>query len=164
MIHNIEERQKLYERGFPDSGMLGEEELARLIEQVEEREMLHAPVHLKENVLIQIGRQKQTSQKLKLFSYRAKVLVGMAAALAVLFLVPVGGEETRGASQTEIIDRIFSQDREDVDEIMQGAVIRQQEIERTWQKYQKEQAREDAREEYLAGIESKIRNFYEGIF
>ena len=50
MIHNIEEKQKWYARQSSVSGMLSEEELTRLIEQVEAREMLHAPVHLKENV------------------------------------------------------------------------------------------------------------------
>ncbi len=34
MIHNIEEKQKLYERQFPVSGALDEEKLSLLIEQV----------------------------------------------------------------------------------------------------------------------------------
>lgn len=167
MIHNIEDKQKMYERQSSDVGMLNEEELARLIEQVEEREMLHAPVHLKENVLWQVKRQRQTAQKLQLFSYRAKVLAGMAAALAVLFLVPV---EDRGINRTSagIFDQAFrqelKQEQTDVDEIQQGALEREEQIERTWQKYREEQERSSARENYFNGIENKIKDFRERIF
>lgn len=67
MIHNIEEKHKLYERQSPALGMLTEEELAKLIEQVEEREMLHAPVHLKENVFVQIRKQRQRHRNYSFF-------------------------------------------------------------------------------------------------
>lgn len=164
MIHNIEEKQKLYERRSPVSSMLNEEELAQLIAQVEERELLHAPAHLKENVFLQVERQKRTKQKLQLFTYRTKVLVGMAAALAVLFVVPVGEGETGKPSQSGIFDQILWQEQEDVDEIEREAFARQQKIERTWQKYQEEQERETARENYLTGIGNKIRNLRNNIF
>ncbi len=164
MIHNIEERQKPHERRFPASGRLGEEELARLIAQVEEREMLHAPVHVKENVFRQVRRQRRAAQRLQLFSYRAKVLVGMAAALAVLFLVPVGERETQEPLRSGAFERIFRQEQEDVDEIQQGALDRQRQIELTWQRYQEAQAREDAREEYFTGIESKFQDLRNSIF
>lgn len=163
MIHNIEEKQKLYERQFPVSVSLSEEELARLIEQVEEQEMLHAPVHLKENVLARVRRQRQTAQKLQLFSYRAKVLVGMAAALTVLFLVPVGERETNPSSE-KFFDKMFWQEQADVDEIQQGALERQKQIDQAWQKYQEAQERASAREAYFTGIENKIRNLREHIF
>lgn len=162
MIHNIEEKQKLYERQFPVSISLSEEELAQLIEQVEEKEMLHAPVHLKENVLAQVRRQRQTAQRLQLFSYRAKVLVGMAAALTVLFMVPVGREAN--PSSGKLFDQIFWQEQEDVDEIQQGALERQKQIDQAWQKYQEAQERESAREAYFTGIENKIRNLRDHIF
>lgn len=164
MIHNIEEKQKLYERQSPAFGMLTEEELAKLIGQVEEREMLHAPAHLKENVFVQIRKQKRTAQKLQLFSYRAKVLVGMAAALAVLFLVPVGEGETHSPSSDGMFNHIFQQEQKETDIIRQGALERQDKIERAWQRYQEEQEREDAREAYFNGIESRIRNFGNSIF
>lgn len=164
MIHNIEEKQKLYERQFPVSGALDEEELARLIAQVEEQGMLHAPVHVKENVFHQIRRQRQTAQKLQLFSYRAKVLAGMAAALAVLFLVPVGETETCSSSSGSMFNHIFQQEQEDMDVIKQGALERQDKIERTWQRYQEEQERASAREAYFTGIENKIRDFRNSIF
>ena len=164
MIHNIEEKQKWYARQSSVSGMLSEEELTRLIEQVEEREMLHAPVHLKENVFTQIRKQRQTAQKLQLFSYRAKVLVGMAAALTVLFLVPVGERETQALPQSSVFHQIFRQEQETVDEVQQVALRRQREIERTWQKYSEEQERDKVRESYLTGIENRIRDLRNRIF
>lgn len=163
MIHNIEDKQKMYERQSPAAGMLTEEELARLIEQVEGREMLHAPAHVKENVFRQIRRQRQRAQKLQLFSYRAKVLVGMAAALTVLFLVPVGERET-GPSSGGILEQVLRPEQEEVDEIRQGAMERQEQIERTWQRYQERQERAGAREAYFNDIENKIRDFKERIF
>lgn len=167
MIHNIEDKQKMYKRQSPATGMLSEEELARLIEQVEERELLHAPVHLKENILLQIRKQRQTVQKLQLFSYRAKVLVGMAAALTVLFLVPVGerdGVQSSGSIFGQAFRQELRQEQADMDEIQQGALERQEQIERTWQKYREEQERSSARENYFNGIENKIRNFRKQIF
>ncbi len=163
MIHNIEDKQKMYERQSPAAGMLNEEELASLIKQVEEREMLHAPVHLKENVLLQVRKQRQRTQKIQLFSYRAKVLAGMAAALTVLFLVPVGERET-DQSSNGIFERVLWQEQEDVDEIQQGALERQRQIDQAWQKYQEEKERENAREAYFHGIESKIKDFGKRIF
>ncbi len=163
MIHNIEDKQKMYERQSPAAGMLNEEELASLIKQVEEREMLHAPVHLKENVLLQVRKQRQRTQKIQLFSYRAKVLAGMAAALTVLFLVPVGERET-DRSSNGIFERVLWQEQEDVDEIQQGALERQRQIDQAWQKYQEEKERENAREAYFHGIESKIKDFGKRIF
>lgn len=163
MIHNIEDKQKMYERQSPAAGMLNEEELASLIKQVEEREMLHAPVHLKENVLLQVRKQRQRTQKIQLFSYRAKVLAGMAAALTVLFLVPVGERETDRLSNG-IFERVLWQEQEDVDEIQQGALERQRQIDQAWQKYQEEKERENAREAYFHGIESKIKDFGKRIF
>lgn len=164
MIHNIEEKQKLYERQSSVSGILSEEELARLIEQVEEREMLHAPVHIRENVFAQISMQKQRAKKLQLFSYRAKVLVGMAAALTVLFLVPVEGIGGAGAPQTGIFGQISWKEQEETDEIEKEVLNRQKQIDQAWQKYQEEQEKENSREIYFTGIENRIRSFKERIF
>lgn len=163
MIHNIEDKHKMYERQSPAAGMINEEELARLIEQVEEREMLHAPVHLKENVLLQVRKQRQRTQKIQLFSYRAKVLAGMAAALTVLFLVPVGERETERTSNG-IFSHVLRQEQEAVDEVQQGALERQRQIDQAWQKYQEEKERENAREAYFHGIENRIKDFRERIF
>ena len=101
MIHNMmEERKKLNRSDVSLPAPLTEEELARLIETVEEREILHAPGHLRANIFSQIQEGKRRERRRALFSYRAQVLVGMAAALAVLFLVPVDG--VGGAADTAV--------------------------------------------------------------
>ena len=161
MIQNKKKKQKMYKRQSPDAGMFSEEELARLIEQVEEHQMLHAPAHLKENVLCQVRKQRRTAQKLQLFSYRAKVLTGMAAALAVLFLVPVGERETNPVSDSNTKQVSW---QEDVDEIQKEALERQEKIEQTWQKYQEEQEKAEAREAYFNDIEHRIRGLAQRIF
>lgn len=60
MIHNItEERKKLNRRDASLPAPLTEEELMRLIGTVEERELLHAPGHLKENICSHIHAGKR---------------------------------------------------------------------------------------------------------
>lgn len=98
MIRNMEDEKKnLRQRqdsGF--SGYLSDEELYDLIGHVEEKEMLHAPVHLKDNVIAQIRRKRRIAGKRQVFAYRAKVLVAMAAALAVLILMPDDAARSTG--------------------------------------------------------------------
>lgn len=77
---------------------LSDEELSRLIGQLEEQE-LYAPKHLKEEILNK-AFPKQTEQAqpkpksarqkpVSLFSYRLKIVAGMAAALIMLVLIPL---------------------------------------------------------------------------
>ena len=98
MIYQIEdEKKKIRHRSSDDfSGGLSEEELLKLIEEVETGEMIHAPVHLKSNVLTQIRKERDGNRKRQLFVYRAKVLIAMAAALMVLILMPAGRMEDVG--------------------------------------------------------------------
>lgn len=163
MIHNIDERKKTNTRQSVVSGSLREEELARLIEEVEAREMLHAPAHLKENVLRQVTKRQEAAQKRQLFSYRAKVLTGMAAALAVLFLVPVDGRQIQNVPGTEVLGQLF--ERENGEETLRReSLVRQEEIERSWQKYREEQEKAEARRQYRETIESKLMDLQENIF
>lgn len=78
---------------------LSDEELTRLIEELEEQE-LYAPKHLKEEILNK-AFPKQTEQAqpkpksirqkpVSLFAYRLKIVTGMAAALIMLVLIPLG--------------------------------------------------------------------------
>lgn len=77
---------------------LSDEELTRLIEQLEEQE-LYAPKHLKEEILNKAfpkqteqapPKPKSTKQKpVSLFTYRLKIIAGMAAALIMLILIPL---------------------------------------------------------------------------
>lgn len=166
MIHNItEERKKLHTQesaafepfnAFGTSNAFSDEELARMIHEVEGRALIHAPVHLKENVFSQIDAQRQRKKRRQLFSYRAKVLVGMAAALAVLFLVPADGERMADAPQAGILGSLLREDaaggdtREDA--WAEEAARRQEDIERSWERYREGQRRVYAAKRYLGSI------------
>ncbi len=160
MIHNMtDERKKLNRCDVSLPAPLTEEELMRLIETVEERELLHAPGHLRGNIFSHIQEGKRKERQRALFSYRAKVLVGMAAALAVLFLVPVDGVETPQMPQPGILGTLYEEETESVDEWERDALERQRDIERTWRRYQAGQERADARRKYFRNISEKITNY-----
>lgn len=159
MIHNItEERKKLNRCDASLPAPLSEEELTRLIETIEERELLRAPGHLRENIFAQIQEGKRRERQRALFSYRAKVLVGMAAALAVLYLVPVDGVETWQGTQADVTETLYEEAAESVDEWEQDTLERQRDIEKTWKRYQAGQERADARKRYLRKFTEQFRN------
>lgn len=160
MIHNMtEERKKLNRYDVPLPAPLTEEELMRLIETVEERELLHAPGHLRGNIFSHIQEGKRKERQRALFSYRAKVLVGMAAALAVLFLVPVDGVETPQMPQPGILGTLYEEETESMDEWERDALETQRDIDRTWRRYLAGQERADARKKYFRNISEKITNY-----
>ncbi len=83
-------------KGYPT-----EEELNLLIEQLEAQQ-LYAPKHLKEEILNK-AFPKQTAEgspqskssgkrSVQIFTYRLKIIAGMAAALFVLMLIPMQAE------------------------------------------------------------------------
>lgn len=159
MIHNIEEeRKKQSRREVSLFEPVSDEELMRLISQVEEKALIHAPGGLKDEIFFQIGAQKQRRQKRQMFSYRAKVLVGMAAALAVLLLVPVNSTGAADALQSGIAG-ILDGDGETSDEWEQEALERQQDIDRTWERYRKGQERAYARKQYFEKIADKLTDY-----
>ena len=160
MIHNMtEERKKLNRYDVPLPAPLTEEELMRLIETVEERELLHAPGHLRGNIFSHIQEGKRKERQRALFSYRAKVLVGMAAALAVLFFVPVDGVETPQMPQPGILGTLYEEETESMDEWERDALETQRDIDRTWRRYLAGQERADARKKYFRNISEKITNY-----
>lgn len=83
-------------KGYPT-----DEELNFLIERLEEQE-LYAPAHLKEEIMnrafpkqTEQAQPKYKSAKSKpitLFTYRLKIVAGMAAALIMLALIPLQAE------------------------------------------------------------------------
>lgn len=159
MIHNMtEERKKLNRREASLPAPLTDEELERLIGAVEGRELLHAPGHLRENVFSQIGAEKRQAKNRALFSYRVKVIAGMAAALTVLFLVPVDGTEKTNMPQSGILGALCGEETQGVDEWEQDAIERQQDIEKVWERYQAGQERADARRQYFRNISEKFKN------
>ena len=148
MIRNIEDKKKnLRQRqdsGF--SGYLSDEELYELIGHVEEKEMLHAPIHLKDNVMAQIRRERRSARKRQVFVYRAKVLVAMAAALAVLILMPY--------DRADVGDGLFIEQR--ADEVLeQRALERQRDIDADWERYLRERESGGMRG-FFRGLNEKI--------
>lgn len=135
MIYSIEdEKMKLRHQNSDDfSGYLSEEALMELIEQVEAGGMLHAPAHLKGNILAQAGRKRKACGKRQMFAYRAKVLIAMAAALTVLILMPSGDAEDSG--------HVFLQNQTSAVSMEQAAMERQKNRDDQWEKYKEECAR-----------------------
>lgn len=159
MIHNIEEvRKKQNRRETFLSEPFSDEELMRLISQVEEKALIHAPGGMKGEIFFQLGAQKRRRQKRQIFSYRAKVLVGMAAALAVLFLGPVNGMETAGTLWPDIAV-VWEGEKETPDEWEREVIDRQQDIDRTWERYCKGQERAYARKQYFEKIADKLTDY-----
>lgn len=129
MIHNIEDKKKKpgqYHDG-EFSKIMTEEELMELIGQVEAHEMLHAPAHMKENIFGQIRTKRHAARKRQVFIYRAKVLVAMAAALAVLILMP--GQNTTGEQET------FAYSQTEDESLEKMALRRQKSREDNWERY-----------------------------
>lgn len=106
--------------------MMTEKELAELIEQVESQEMLHAPVHLKHNVMEQIRRERRSAKSRQVFIYRAKVLAAMAAALMLVILMPNDSTENSGGI---IVLQMQGESLE------QMAIRRQEDIDANWERY-----------------------------
>lgn len=159
MIHNIaEEREKLNREEVSLSGPLADEELLRLIGQVEEQALIHAPAHLKDTIFFQIDEERRKRKKRQLFSYRAKVLVGMAAALAVLFLVPVDGTGTADTPQIDILEGLHTEQKQEK-EWEREVLDRQRDIDRSWERYRNGQERAEARRQYFENMANKLTDY-----
>ena len=151
MIRNIEDEKKnlIRHQDSDFSGYLNDEELSALIDSVEEKEMLHAPAHLKANVIAQIRHDGHSAKKRQVFVYRAKVLAAMAAALAVLILMPVDGAEDEG--------NMFVRKQADAS-LEQMALERQRDIDADWERYLKRRE-SDGMRGFFSGINEKIAEF-----
>ena len=151
MIRNIEDEKKNLKQcqNSGVSGYLSDEELYELVGHIEEKEMLHAPAHLKENVIAQIRRKRRNAGKRQVFVYRSKVLVAMAAALAVLILMPY--------DHADIGDGIFIEQREDKI-LEQMDLERQRGIDAGWKRYLEERESGGVRG-FFRGINEKLTEF-----
>lgn len=125
MIHNLEEKEQNSMEQTDFSYPLSEEQIARLMAEVEETQMLHAPAHLKENVFGKVRRLKRVEREKRLFSYRVQVLVTVAASLTALLLIP-------SAKQQNVVQKKT---------LEQIAQTRQENVESDWEKYQKQEER-----------------------
>lgn len=94
-----------------NQGYLSDEELKRLIEDVEDNKMLQAPANLKQQVLETLdadkARIRTKKQRKKLVIFEMKIAGGLAAAMLMLFLLPITAQgeqagETAGKEPTVI--------------------------------------------------------------
>lgn len=151
MIYKIEDEKKKVNRRRDDdfSGGMSDEALMELIRQVESEEMLHAPRQLKENIFTQLRKEKRAVKKRQVFTYRAKVLAAMAAALTVLIFMP--------NDRTESVQKAHVQQEESgsLEEIAQE---RQKNRDDEWEKYLAGQARGGVRG-FFDNINEKMTQF-----
>ena len=151
MIHNIEDKKKMNRRRNDDfSGNMTDEALMELIRQVEAEEMLHAPKQLKENIFEQLRRERRATKKRQVFAYRAKVLVAMAAALAVLIFMP--------DDRAESVQKVSVQQQTEAESLEQIAQRRQQDRDDNWERYLAEHERGGVRG-FLNDINERITQF-----
>lgn len=81
----------------------------------------------------------------------------MAAALAVLFLVPADGANTAKIEKESMIESLLGgKETEEIEEWEQEALDRQREIDRTWERYRKKQEQADARKQYFENLAMKL--------
>lgn len=132
MIHKWEQKNNIDRKRTDFSAELSEEQIARLIAEVEEKEMLPAPRHLKEDVFGRITRQKKVEREKKLLSYRTQVLVTVAASLAVLILLPAEG---RSFARYQKLQE-------------QAAKFREEAMDSSWDRYVKQEERKWQKQEY----------------
>lgn len=90
-----------------NQGYLSDEELKRLIEDVEDNKMMQAPRYLKQQVLETLDadetRIRTKKQHRKLVVFEMKIAGGLAAAMLMLFLIPITaqGEQSGETSVKE---------------------------------------------------------------
>lgn len=94
-----------------NQGYLSDEELKRLIKDVEDNKMLQAPANLKRQVLETLdadkARIRTKKQRKKLAIFEMKIAGGLAAAMLMLFLLPITAQgeqagDTAGKEPTVI--------------------------------------------------------------
>ncbi len=128
----MRERETKQSNFIQDGAGLSEEDLLRLIESVEAGELLHAPTHLKDETLARVRRERRRVADRQLFVYRAKVLAGMAAALAVLLFMPA--DRAAGAELPYGLQR-------EQEEQEKMAAERRMSVEAEWERYLARQER-----------------------
>lgn len=160
MIHNItEEREKRYHQDVSPVAAITDEELLRLIEQVEERELIRAPRNLKEEIFQRIDREKKRKHSRRLISYRVQVLAGMAAALTVLLFLPIEGQNASERERPVFVNHFWQKDEKTANDEWEKAVYAsRQEIDRKWESYQRKQERKEAGERYVQEIKDYFTN------
>ena len=107
-----------------------DEELERLIAQLEQQE-LYAPKHMKEQILSQVfpkqtdkmpAKSGSAQKPIALFTYRLKIIAGMAAALIMLAVIPMQNGNLLPLNAVEEL-QTKQQERKDEKEINLNAFL-----------------------------------------
>lgn len=169
MIHKLQndlqdKKDRIDGLGHKDfSGYLTDEELERLILQVETEEMLPAPRNLKRDILLKLHRQKKVLKERQLLFYRVKAAVMMAAAIAVLILMPDVGEDESLFSIPTALEKNQKTEEQFIlweqETIEQRALNREEEKADDWKKYQDEMDRDAQRKEFTENLNKKLTRF-----
>lgn len=85
------------------NGYLSEEELQQLIAETEEQMPYRAPDYL-EQMILQKAKPVTASKNRQLFSYSLKIVAAAAAALALIFTIPVTQENDYEAYRRQIAE------------------------------------------------------------
>lgn len=99
---------------------LTDEQLEKLMQSLEQQE-LYAPAHLKESVFDKLHENQKKAKRQKEISfgmYTFRMVAGMAAAILVLFLVPIENVE----KTTSKIEERWTKTNEALDDF--GAIVR----------------------------------------
>lgn len=96
------------------NGYPTDEELNSLIEELEKEE-LYAPAHLKEEILQRVVKEsrladagRKRGKPVSLAVYSLKIAIGMAAAVMLVFLLPVsGGSNISWAEEMQAQEELF---------------------------------------------------------
>lgn len=163
MVHNLQEEgnKNIQSRRQDFSEYLTEEELACLIAQVEAEGMLHAPKHMKSNVLKSLHVQKEAAKEKQLLLYQLRIAVTTAAAIAVLILMPaIGAKDTIRASFRQMERKEWeTTQRSRQEELQKEALKYQQEQSARWQEYQDKMQRDEERKGFFEDIQRKLTQF-----
>ena len=107
-----------------------DEELERLIAELEQQE-LYAPKHMKEQILSQVfpkqtdkmpAKSGSAQKPIALFTYRLKIIAGMAAALIMLAVIPMQNGNLLPLNAVEEL-QTKQQERKDEKEINLNAFL-----------------------------------------
>ena len=107
-----------------------DEELERLIAELEQQE-LYAPKHMKEQILSQVfpkqtdkmpAKSGSAKKPIALFTYRLKIIAGMAAALIMLAVIPMQNGNLLPLNAVEEL-QTKQQERKDEKEINLNAFL-----------------------------------------
>lgn len=94
---------------------MSDEELLKMIEEIENENLHKAPDYLKNMTLkkIEAGRTKEKLTKAEqLFYYKVRVFAAMAASLLLLFAMPQPQKEQQASERTSVMQNVHQKSNE----------------------------------------------------